>query len=201
MHADADRMNGTHAVLLLARAYAFAARHHVDQRRKGERAEPYINHLTEVAELVAEATAGRDPELVAAAVLHDAVEDTEATLAEVAERFGPEIAALVAEVTDDKSLPKAERKRRQVEAAPTRSARAKILKLADKTSNLRALAASPPRGWGLARKRDYLRWARDVAAGLRGVNAWIEERFDEAATLLERALEEEEHQPADGVSR
>ncbi|RME97259.1 MAG: HD domain-containing protein, partial [Alphaproteobacteria bacterium] len=110
------------------------------------------------------------------------------TLAELAELFNDDIAALVAEVSDDKSLPKAERKRLQVVTAPAKSQRAKILKLADKTSNLRALAESPPKDWSLERRRDYLQWARDVAAGLRGVNPWLEARFDEAAARLEALL-------------
>ncbi|GAB4227412.1 MAG: HD domain-containing protein [Methyloligellaceae bacterium] len=175
-------------VELLTRAMRFASERHLTQRRKGAAGEPYINHLAEVADLVARATKGRDVNLVAAALLHDTVEDTETTLAELAELFNDDIAALVAEVSDDTSLPKAERKRLQVVTAPARSQRAKILKLADKTSNLRALAESPPKDWSLERRRDYLQWARDVAAGLRGVNPWLEARFDEAAARLEALL-------------
>ncbi|MGD9511916.1 MAG: HD domain-containing protein, partial [Geminicoccaceae bacterium] len=158
------------------------------QKRKGAAGEPYINHLAEVAELVAEATGGCDPELVAAAYLHDAVEDTEVTHGDLVVRFGQEVADLVAEVTDDKSLPKAERKRLQVEHAPKLSRSAKILKLADKTSNLRALAESPPADWTKQRRRDYVSWGRDVVAGLRGTCPWLEERFDEAAAAAERAI-------------
>ena len=171
-------------VLLMSRAWQLATERHVDQRRKGERAEPYVNHLAEVAALVAEATKGEDVNLVVAAVLHDTIEDTGLTHAELLEQFGKDVADLVAEVTDDKSLPKAERKRLQVEHAPHKSPRAKILKLADKTSNLRALAKSPPADWSEERKRDYLAWAQKVAAGLRGVNPWLEKMFDDAAKQL-----------------
>jgi (p)ppGpp synthase/HD superfamily hydrolase len=104
-------------ILNLTEAYHFAAAKHVGQRRKGEAAEPYMNHLTEVAELVARATDAADLELIIAAVLHDTVEDTEATPEELARRFGPRVASLVAQVTDDKSVPKADRKRLQVEHA------------------------------------------------------------------------------------
>ena len=162
------------------RALDFAARKHRDQRRKGAAAEPYINHLTEVASLVAEATEGGDPVALMGALLHDTIEDTTTTRDELASEFGAEVADLVAELTDDKSLPKPERKRLQVEHAPAKSPRAKLLKIADKTSNLRALLVSPPADWDHARKRDYFEWAARVVAGCRGVNARIEQRFDEA---------------------
>ena len=169
----------------LAAAYHFAAVQHVDQRRKGERAEPYINHLTEVANLVARATGGIDFDVILAAVLHDVVEDTAVDLAEVAARFGPDVAALVAEVTDDKALPKAQRKRLQVEHARRASVQARLIKLADKTANLRALATSPPLDWPDDRRRAYRDWAREVVAGCRGVSAWLEAEFDGAAAALD----------------
>jgi guanosine-3',5'-bis(diphosphate) 3'-pyrophosphohydrolase len=162
-----------------------AATWHVHQRRKGAAAEPYINHVLEVASLVAEATGGSDPNLVIAALLHDVVEDCGVSAETLQEQYGPDVAALVAEVTDDKQLPKAERKRLQVEKASGKSLRAKIIKLADKTSNLRALATSPPSDWPKARKIEYLTWARQVAAGLRGANPKLECYFDEAARDLE----------------
>jgi (p)ppGpp synthase/HD superfamily hydrolase len=140
--------------------------------------------------MLAVASDGKDVELVIGGLLHDTIEDTDATHAEVLAAFGPVVADLVQEVTDDKSLPKAERKRLQVLHAPHKSARAKQLKLADKTSNLRALASSPPAGWPLSRQREYLDWARTVAAGLRGASAWLEAQFDEAAAEVERVLAE-----------
>ena len=168
----------------LARAYHFAAVKHVDQRRKGDAAEPYMNHLTEVAELVATATNGDDIDVVIAAVLHDAVEDTNATLDELEKSFGSRISSLVAEVTDDKSLPKATRKLLQIEHAAQASLGAKIIKLADKTANLRTLAASPPSDWSLARRNEYVTWAQQVADRCRGTNAWLEAEFDRAASAL-----------------
>jgi GTP diphosphokinase / guanosine-3',5'-bis(diphosphate) 3'-diphosphatase len=139
------------------RAADAVARWHVHQRRKGAAEEPYINHLLEVATLVAEASDGKDPDLVIAALLHDAIEDQEVPRSVIAESFGEDVAKLVEEVTDDKSLEKQERKRRQVEHAPEKSDRAKIIKLADKTSNLRAIAASP--------RLDYVKWSCEVARG------------------------------------
>jgi len=165
-----------------------AARWHVHQRRKGEAAEPYVNHLLEVALLVAQATGGKDFDLVIAALLHDAIEDCDTPAAEIAQQFGPDVAELVQAVTDDKTLPKAERKRLQIAHAAHAAPRAKLLKLADKTSNLRAMAASPPKGWALERKLEYVTWARDVVAGLRGSHAWLEGQFDQAAAEAERAL-------------
>ncbi|HYD31422.1 MAG TPA: HD domain-containing protein [Azospirillaceae bacterium] len=168
-------------VLAFARAFDFVAQKHADQRRKGARAEPYVNHLAEVASLLAEATEGRDPTLVIAGLLHDAIEDTDATREEIEALFGAEVAGVVAEVTDDKRLPKAERKRKQVEHVPYISTRARLLKLADKTSNLRAMVTSPPFDWDLARKAEYFAWAKEVIdAGCRGLNTRLESWFDEA---------------------
>ena len=174
------------AIVTLTEAYHFAAAKHVGQRRKGVAAEPYVNHLTEVADLAARATGGADAEVIVAAVLHDTVEDTDTTFEEIEARFGPRVAALVAEVTDDKSLPKAERKQAQVEHAAHASPGAKIIKLADKTSNLRAMAVSPPKGWPAERRAEYLDWARRVVAGCRGANPWLEAQFDAAVGVLER---------------
>jgi guanosine-3',5'-bis(diphosphate) 3'-pyrophosphohydrolase len=158
-----------------------AARWHVDQRRKGAAQEPYLNHLLEVASLVAEATGGREPDLVIAALLHDAVEDVGVTEAQVAQQFGAGVAGIVMEVTDDKSLPKAERKLRQVASAGHKSREARMIKLADKTSNLRTISVSPASDWSVQRRLDYVQWARDVVAQVRGVSPWLEAQFDAAA--------------------
>ena len=168
------------ATVDLMRALNFAARKHAGQVRKGVVALPYINHLAEVADLLARATGGRDPVLLIGGLLHDTLEDTDTTRDELTSAFGAEVAALVAEVSDDTSLPKAERKRAQIKTAGAKSARARMLKLADKTSNVRAVADNPPAGWDLERRLEYIDWARDVAAGCRGVNAKLEAWFDEA---------------------
>jgi (p)ppGpp synthase/HD superfamily hydrolase len=176
-------------VVLIARAADFAARAHVAQRRKGDAQEPYINHLAEVALLLTQATGGQDPTLIAAGWLHDTLEDTDTEREELETLFGPAVASLVAEVTDDKSLLKAERKRLQVETAPRKSVQARLLKIADKTSNLRALASSPPSGWDLARRLAYLVWAAAVVAGCRGLNPQLEQTFDEAMHHARAAME------------
>jgi GTP diphosphokinase / guanosine-3',5'-bis(diphosphate) 3'-diphosphatase len=168
------------ALLVVTRALDFAARKHRDQRRKGAAAEPYINHLTEVARLVAEATEGEDTIAVLGALLHDVIEDTKTVREELEREFGEEVALLVAEVTDDKRLPRSERKRLQVESASSKSRRAKLIKVADKTSNLRAIVASPPVDWDARRQLEYLEWASKVVAGCRGISSSLEEQFDEA---------------------
>ena len=168
------------AVVEITRALDYAARKHAGQRRKGEAQEPYINHLAEVAYLLGEATGGGDTNLIIAGLLHDCIEDQGVTHAELVELFGADVADLVRDVTDDKALLKAERKRLQVEETPHKSDRAKMLKIADKTSNLRSLAVSPPKGWDEQRIRDYYAWAQAVVAGCRGVNAFLEAKFDEA---------------------
>ncbi|MBV8823383.1 MAG: HD domain-containing protein [Hyphomicrobiales bacterium] len=175
-------------VSLIMQAADFAARRHAGQRRKGVAAEPYVNHLLEVAALLADATGGNDAALIAAALLHDSLEDTATEYEEIDARFGPDIAALVAAVTDDKSLPKAERKRRQIESAPNATSRAKLLKIADKTSNVRALIVSPPTNWDLARVVEYIDWAEQVVARCRGQNAMLERAFDAAVTDARAAI-------------
>jgi guanosine-3',5'-bis(diphosphate) 3'-pyrophosphohydrolase len=165
-----------------------AARWHVHQRRKGAAEEPYINHLLEVASLVAEATHAKDPNLVIAALLHDAIEDQEVPREMIADSFGEDVADLVEEVTDDKTLDKHARKRAQVTYAPKKSDRAKLIKLADKTSNVRAITASPPPDWSVKRRLEYIAWAREVVSGLRGANVWLEEEFDRAAANAEESV-------------
>ena len=165
-----------------------AARWHVNQKRKGAAQEPYINHLLEVASLVADATDGKDPDLVIAALLHDAIEDQEVPREMIAEAFGEEVAALVEEVTDDKSLEKSERKRKQVEHASSKSGRAKIIKLADKTSNLRTISVSPSPEWSVRRRLEYVAWASEVASALKGANAFLEAEFDKAAASAQQSV-------------
>ena len=129
---------------------------------------------------MAEATDGADLVAVAAALLHDTLEDTDTTQDQLAAAFGSRVAAVVAEVSDDKTLSKAERKRLQIEHAPHVSASAKLVKLADKISNLRSLKASPPNGWPRKRISDYIDWSISVVDGLRGVNPALERQFDAA---------------------
>jgi (p)ppGpp synthase/HD superfamily hydrolase len=174
-------MNG---LVLVSCAADFAAERHKDQRRKGKGQMPYVNHLADVARLLAVATKGADPELVAAGWLHDTVEDTATSHDELVSTFGDNIASLVMEVTDDKSLPKAERKRLQVVKTPAKTPRAKMIKLADLTSNLRQL----PDDWEVRRIHDYFEWADQVAAGCRGINAELERTFDQTAASGRAAL-------------
>lgn len=159
-------------------ALHFAADKHRDQRRKGECASPYINHPIEVAELLVRVGGVTDFRILQAAVLHDTLEDTQATAEELEARFGATVRGLVEEVTDDKSLPKAERKRLQVQHAPSLSAGARQIKIADKICNVRDVCMRPPRDWPMDRRLEYLAWAERVVAGCRGVNAALERQFD-----------------------
>ena len=161
-------------------AISFAATKHRDQRRKDLAASPYINLPIALANVLANEAGIDDERVLIAAVLHDTVEDTETAEQELVKEFGQEIAGIVLEVTDDKALPKAERKRLQVEHAGTISRRAKLVKLADKICNLRDLANSPPADWPLQRRRDYFDWAKEVVDGLRGTHPGLETIFDEA---------------------
>jgi guanosine-3',5'-bis(diphosphate) 3'-pyrophosphohydrolase len=164
----------------ILKALAFAAERHRNQRRKDRQASPYINHPIALAEVLVNVGGVTDATVLSAALLHDAVEDTETTLEEIRAEFGARVAAIVDEVTDDKALGKLERKRLQIERSHALSREAKLVKLADKICNLRDLHASPPEGWSLERKREYFDWAGDVINGLRGANAALEAEFDAA---------------------
>ena len=168
---------------LIVRALEFAAHKHRDQRRKDAQASPYINHPIALANVLVSEGGVDDPVVLSAALLHDTVEDTETTTAELREAFGEKIAAIVGEVTDDKNLLKAERKRLQIEHAAHISREAKLVKLADKICNVRDVANHPPAKWDLARRREYFEWAKAVVDQLRGIHPALEKKFDEAYAL------------------
>lgn len=161
-------------------ATRFAARKHRQQRRKGAEQDPYINHPIELLNILANHAGITDPVVLLAALLHDTVEDTDTTFEELTTQFGAEVAHVVKELTDDKTLPKATRKQLQVEHAPHMSERAKLVKLADKTSNLRDIANSPPPDWSVERRVEYCDWSRRVVEQLRGTHPVLEALFDRA---------------------
>jgi GTP diphosphokinase / guanosine-3',5'-bis(diphosphate) 3'-diphosphatase len=163
---------------LVLRAAQFAAHKHRDQRRKDERASPYINHPLDLARILREEGAIDDPGVIAAALLHDTLEDTETDYQELRGQFGPLVADMVVEVTDTKWLQTGSRKRLQVSKATKSSEGAKLIKLADKISNLRDVISNPPAGWSEERKRAYFDWAKEVVDNVRGANAKLEKRFD-----------------------
>jgi guanosine-3',5'-bis(diphosphate) 3'-pyrophosphohydrolase len=175
------------SALLLA-AVRFAAEKHRNQRRKDPEASPYINHPVEVAEVLARVGEVADLDVLRAAILHDTLEDTETTKEELVREFGATVAALVADVSDDKSLPKAERKRLQIEHAASLSTEAKLVKIADKICNVRDIADSPPSDWPRQRRLEYLGWSRDVVAGCRGTNPELETLFDQTLERAERTV-------------
>lgn len=164
---------------LVLRALEFAAEKHRGQVRKNAGATPYIHHPIALASLLWE-TGVHDAETLAAAILHDTIEDTPATHAEIAGRFGKEIADIVAEVSDDKALSKPQRKQAQIDHAAHLSSRARLVKLADKTCNLRDMAENPPAGWSIERKREYFDWAKSVVDRIRGSDPALEALFDQA---------------------
>ncbi len=172
-------MNAKDDIKRLLIAARFAAERHAGQKRKGKTAEPYINHPLTVAEILRRVGAIKDADIIVAALLHDTVEDTQTTPDELEAQFGGRVRELIEEVTDDKSLPKARRKELQIEHAPHLSDGAKQIKLADKTVNVNDVAFSHAPDWTIERRREYLKWAEAVVAGLRGCNARLEAHFDE----------------------
>ncbi len=179
-------------------AATFAAEKHKNQKRKGSDGQPYINHPLEVANLVASVGKIDDVDILVAALLHDTVEDCGVSYDEIEKRFGPVVAGNVRELTDDKSLPKTERKRLQIEHAPHLSHGAKQIKLADKISNIRDIVENPPADWSVERRLEYVEWGEIVVAGLRGANPELEKLFDEVVGTAKESLNMSEPPPARG---
>jgi len=170
-------------------AVRFAADKHKLQRRKGTEEIPYVNHPLEVADLLWRVGGVRSVPVIVAAILHDTIEDTDATTEEIERLFGPEVRAMVEEVTDDKSLPKLRRKELQVEHAAHKSTGAKAVKLGDKICNVRDVGFSPPASWSTDRRREYLDWSERVVAGLRGTNTALEAYYDDILARARAAIE------------
>lgn len=176
-------------VSLILRAFKFAASKHRNQRRKDKLASPYINHLIAVAETLWVVGGIREAATVAAGILHDVIEDTDTSPEELAREFGPNIASIVSQLTDDKALPKHERKRLQIEHAAGLSKSAQVVKIADKISNLDDIIHSPPAGWSPERQKEYLVWANNVIAEVRGSNPALEQVFDRLFAEAMQAIE------------
>ena len=166
----------THMELVL-KAAAFAAEKHRNQRRKDAEASPYINHPIQLAHILVQADI-EDPVVLAAALLHDTIEDTNTTFEELEIVFGYQIANIVGECSDNKALGKLERKQAQIDRAAIVSREAKLVKLADKIANVNDINDAPPAGWSLERKREYFDWAKRVVDQIRGTHAGLEARFD-----------------------
>ncbi len=162
----------------ISAALAYASHAHSGQRRKGADAAPYINHPIAVMCLLVSEAGIADPSVLCAALLHDTLEDTDATARDLDDLFGGEVAAIVVEVSDDKTLESIERKRLQIEHARGLSHGAKAIKLADKICNLRDLNDSPPVSWSVDRQRAYFDWAKQVIDGLRGTHPHLDTLFD-----------------------
>lgn len=177
---------GASAMTAVLQALRFAADRHRDQKRKGAEASPYVNHPIAVAELLSRFGV-EDPVTLQAALLHDTLEDTETTPAELEDQFGSQVRDVVLEVTDDKRKPKQMRKTLQVLRTKISSDRARLIRLADKVSNIVDLLERPPVDWESYRRREYLNWTEQVVAGCRGLNPGLEAYYDE---LLRRAREE-----------
>ncbi|XP_018427243.1 PREDICTED: guanosine-3',5'-bis(diphosphate) 3'-pyrophosphohydrolase MESH1 [Nanorana parkeri] len=171
-------MTAMSEVALLLDTAHFAAEKHKMQRRKDVEETPYINHPIGVARILSHEAGVGDLAVLQAALLHDTVEDTHTTFQEIEERFGLEVRKIVEEVTDDKTLPRMERKKQQIEHAPQCSHKSKLVKLADKLYNLRDLNRSTPKGWSEKRVKEYFQWAFQVVNGLRGTNTTMEQNLD-----------------------
>jgi guanosine-3',5'-bis(diphosphate) 3'-pyrophosphohydrolase len=174
--------------ILILKAAHFSAQKHSTQRRKDENASPYINHPISVALAIAQIGGVDDPEILAAALLHDTLEDTETTPEELEAEFGKKVCEYVLDVSDDKTLPKDERKRRQIEHAKKISKGAALIKLGDKISNVTDVINSPPEDWDINRRKEYLDWAEKVIENCPKVNDRMENKFQEIIKQGREAL-------------
>lgn len=174
--------------IFVLQAARFAALKHKDQLRKGSDEIPYIVHLISTALLIAEVGGVSDAQVLAAALLHDTIEDTQTTSEELTAAFGEKVCRLVEEVSDDRSLEKAVRKRLQIEHAPGLSAEAVLIKIADKISNVTDLTNSPPDKWDREQRRQYIDWAEEVINSCPPVNSALEKRFAEVVDTGRKAL-------------
>ena len=165
---------------LFLKALSFAAQKHKDQRRKDVNASPYINHPISLANILCNEGHITDIEVICGALLHDTVEDTETSPEELESEFGKVIRNIVMDVSDDQSLPREERKRQQVKKVAHVCEKAKLVRLADKISNLRDVNKNPPHNWSLERRQKYFDWAKEVIDQIRGVHPLLEHVFDDA---------------------
>jgi len=181
-------MTSTAGLDRLLDAINFAVCKHQNQVRKDQRGSPYITHPISVAQAIYAIGSVEETHILIAAVLHDTIEDTDTSEAEIQEQFGENILAIILEVSDDKSLEKMERKRRQVVHAGELSYAAKLIKLADKLVNCRDILLSPPKDWPLARRQAYIQWAADVVYEIRGTNPSLENAFDKMLLEAQKKL-------------
>lgn len=182
-------MQETNNVAAILKAIHFAAGKHCIQCRKDVEKSPYINHLIEVAEILSRVGGVTDLVTLQAAILHDTVEDTKTSFEELEREFGAEVRAVVEYVTDDKQLPKDERKRLQIEHAPHIPERAKLVKMGDKISNVLGVTQAPPADWSLERRQEYLDWTEKVVAGCRGCNPALENHYDQVLQAGRKLLD------------
>ena len=175
---------------LVLKAAQFAAEKHEGQERKDLNASPYIDHPESVAKLIAEVGGIHDPEILAAALLHDTLEDTDTSTEELEAAFGKRVCRLVQEVTDDKNLQKEERKQRQIQDAAKLPPDAVLIKLGDKISNVMDVTNNPPADWSLERRKAYLDWAEAVIDNCPKVNSALEQHFVNALKKGRKSLRE-----------
>ena len=176
----------THTLIL--KAAHFSAQKHIKHQRKDEDASPYINHPISVALEISQTGGVNNPEILAAALLHDTIEDTATTPEEIEDQFGKQVCKYVLEVTDDKSLPKDERKKKQIEHAKELSKGAALIKLGDKISNVTDVTNNPPATWNINRRKQYLDWAEKVVRNCPKVNDKMEKKFKKVITNGRRRL-------------
>ena len=172
---------------VLKACYSAACFHGFQKRKDGKT--PYINHPLEVAWILSGEGEIRDREILAAAVLHDTLEDTELTMELLTSEFNPRIASYVAEVTDDKSMSYDERKAAQIQKAPGLSFGARLIKIADKIANVRTLTPEYPLGWDLERKKNYVLWAQKVVEKIRNTHPVLEALFDKTVLEVSKNLD------------
>ena len=173
---------------LVMKALRFASEKHKNQRRKGPQEIPYINHPINIAYYLCVCCDIIDSDILIAAILHDTIEDTDASLEEIGLLFGENVLKIVEEVTDDKRLPRKVRKKLQIECGRSKSYEARLIKIADKIDNLNDLMKSPPPEWNLQKKIEYIDWTEKVVNEMRGTNRCLEDMYDKSLKEVREKL-------------
>lgn len=160
----------------LIQMLSYASEKHKNQRRQGVNKTPFINHPIEVCRILSEVGGVTDEDILCSCLGHDLIEDANVTFEDLEMLFGIRVANMVQECSDDKSLPKQERKRLQIIHTKTISDDAKLIKLADKIANMQSVLNDPP-NWPLERKIKSFDWSYEVVGWIQGLNPALEEMF------------------------
>lgn len=187
--ADSKMNEGDIHIVL--EAVGFAAEGHNGQLRENPEKTPYIIHPIRVTEHLMTIANVHERDILVAALLHDTVEDTKITFADIQKSFGTTAEGYVRELTDNMSLPQEERMKLQIETAPKKSLAAAQIKLADKYDNLKSLQSNPPATWDQKKIDEYFLSAKKVTSSLPAANVPLKKAVDDVISQYKPVVVEQ----------